>query len=198
MPKIVDHELRREEISGVVAGLIAEGGLEAATIREVARSSGYSKGVVEHYFDDKQALIRGALAWVNRRFEQRLAVATGELEGLPALYKMVEATLPLNETIRDEWKVRLVFWSMAAIDPVLRREQGRRLDAAIARYEEHLRAAVGRGEIEHISDYASAARHLLNMTTGICTAALHQKQRYSRKFLLEEIDYVIEWVARDV
>ena len=195
MPKIVDHEARREEISEIVAGLIAGGGLEAATIREIARSSGYSKGVVEHYFDDKEALISAALDWVNRRYELRLSGAIDGLAGLPALRKMIEATLPLNERVRDEWRVRLVFWSTAAIDPVLRREQSRRLDLAVERYEEHLRAAAARDEIAKIDDYSAAARHLLNLTTGICTAALHQQQRYTRKFLLEEIDKVIDRVA---
>ena len=84
---------------------------------------------------------------------------------------------------------------MAAIDPVLRREQSRRLDLAVERYEEHLRAAAARDEIAKIDDYSAAARHLLNLTTGICTAALHQQQRYTRKFLLEEIDKVIDRVA---
>ena len=192
MPKVVDHEARRHEISGIVAGLIAKGGLEAATIREIARSSGYSKGVVEHYFDNKEALISGALAWVNQGYEERLNRATRGLSGLPALRKMVEATLPLTAQIRDEWKVRLVFWAMAAIDPELRRQQAKRLDNAIDRYESLLRSASERGEISSIDDYESAARHLLNITTGICTAALHQKPRYTRDFLEREIDYVID------
>ena len=198
MPKVVDHEARRDELSAIVAGLIASGGLEAATIREIARSSGYSKGVVEHYFDDKDELISGALDWVNRCYEQRLNRATRGLAGLPALRKMVEATLPLTERVRDEWKVRLVFWAAAAIDPTLRRQQSTRLDHAIERYEAHLRSAAERGEINEIGNYPMAARHLLNITTGICTAALHQRQRYTKDFLMQEIEYVIERVATEI
>lgn len=198
MPKVVDHEARRDEISAIVAGLIADGGLEAATIREIARSSGYSKGVVEHYFDDKEALISGALSWVNRCYEERLAHATGGLTGLPALRKMIEATLPLTEQVRNEWKVRLVFWGMAAIDPTLRRQQSKRLDRAIETYEAHLRTAAEHGEISEVGNYAKAARHLLNMTTGICTAALHQRQRYTRDFLLQEIDHVIDGITTNI
>ena len=192
MPKVVDHEARRYEISGVAAGLIARGGLEAATIREIARSSGFSKGVVEHYFDNKEELISGALAWANRRYEDRVSSATVGRAGLSALRKRVEATLPLTDAMRDEWKVRLIFWGMAAIDPVLRREQARRLDRAVEHFEADLRCAADRGEIGAIEDYAGAARHLLNMTTGICTAALHQRQLYKRDFLVQEVEYLIE------
>ncbi len=198
MPKIVDHDARRNEISGVVAGLIAGGGLEAATIREVARSSGYSKGVVEHYFDDKEELISGALAWANGRYEERVARAARGLVGLPALRKRIEAMLPLTSQTRDEWKVRLVFWGMAAIDEQLRLQQSERLDQAIAQFEADLRSAAERGEIDAIEDYRGAARHLLNVTTGVCTAALHQREVYKRAFLKREIDDVIGRVARGI
>jgi AcrR family transcriptional regulator len=194
MPKVVDHEARRDEISGVVAGLIAGGGLEAATIREIARNSGYSKGVVEHYFDNKEELISAALAWANRRYEERVNKATDGLQGLPALRKRIEATLPLTEAVRDEWKVRLVFWGMAAIEPALRREQSKRLDRAVERFEQDLRVAEQNKEIRLREDSVTAARHLLNMTTGICTAALHQPAQYKREFLLQEIDLLIDQI----
>jgi AcrR family transcriptional regulator len=192
MPKVVDHEARRSEISGIVAGLIAQGGLEAATIREIARTSGYSKGVVEHYFDDKEELISAALAWVNRRYEERVNKATDGLYGVSALRKRIEATLPLTEAVRDEWKVRLVFWGMAAIEPTLRRQQSKRLDYAVQRFEQDLLAAEEHKEISLREDSASTARHLLNMTTGISTAALHQPTLYKRDFLLGEIDLLID------
>ena len=197
MPKIVDHGARRWEISEVVAGLIAGGGLEAATIREIARVSGYSKGVVEHYFENKEELISAALAWVNRCYEARVTEATEGLSGLAALRQRVQATLPLSGKIRDEWKVRLVFWSMAAIDPVLRRQQEKRLNAAVEHFRVDIEAAVASGDIAAIEDVDSTARHLLNMTTGISTAALHDVTRYKRDFLLREIDYLIDGLSSE-
>ena len=132
MPKIVDHEARRFELSAVAASLIAQGGLEAATIREIAQTSGHSKGVVEHYFENKEELISGALAWANHCYEQRVEKATAGMSGIRALRRRIEATLPLNKNTRDEWKVRLVFWSMAAVQPELRRQQERRFLKAVA------------------------------------------------------------------
>jgi len=79
MPKIVDPIARRNEISAIAAKLIAQGGLEAATIREIAHSSGYSKGVIEHYFENKEEIISGALAWANACFQQRVAKLTDGL-----------------------------------------------------------------------------------------------------------------------
>ena len=85
MPKIVDHEKRRAEIAETAANLIARGGLESATVREIANASGYSKGIVEHYFDGKSELISAALAWANEQYFERADVATKGKRGLAAL-----------------------------------------------------------------------------------------------------------------
>jgi AcrR family transcriptional regulator len=195
MPKIVDHKARRLELSEVAARLIASGGLEAATIREIAKASGYSKGVVEHYFDNKEELISGALAWANRCYEQRVEEATAGLSGLAALKNRIEATLPMDEIIRVEWRVRLVFWSMAAIYPELREQQARRLQMAVEFYDQDIVAAIAAGEVPDQDDTTAQARHLLNMTTGISTATLHNTALYDRAFLEQEIDYLLNKVS---
>ena len=48
MPKIVDHDERRERIVEIVADMLATVGAEKTTIREIARQSGYSRGFIEH------------------------------------------------------------------------------------------------------------------------------------------------------
>ncbi len=195
MPKIVDHEARRLEISAVTAALIARGGLEAATIREIAQASGYSKGVVEHYFENKEELITGALDWANRRYRRRVEKATEGLSGMASLKKRIEATLPMDKAIRDEWKVRLVFWSMAAIQVDLRKRQERRFQEAVGFFELDILLAISMGEIDDHGDSAAVARRLVNMTTGISTAALHNPSLYSKAFLLEELEYLVDRVA---
>jgi AcrR family transcriptional regulator len=192
MPKIVDHAARRAELSGIAAGLIAGGGLEAATIRKIARASGYSKGVVEHYFEDKQELISAALAHTNLCFERRVTELTLGLQGLSALRRRIEATLPMRRELRDEWRVRLVFWSMAAIDPALRRQQAQRFRKAVRFYEQDIVAAIEAGELAEQDDSTDRARHLVNMTTGISIAALHNETLYTRSYLSIEIDYLID------
>lgn len=192
MPKIVDHDARRREISGVAAALIARGGLEAATIREIAQVSGYSKGVVEHYFDNKEQLISGALDWANQRYELRVEKATAGLSGLPALRQRIQATLPMDRAVRDEWKVRLVFWSMAAIQDDLRRRQAVRFRRAVKYFETDITAATHAGEMSDAGDPANLARRLVNMTMGISIAALHNRAQYTRQFLFDESAFLID------
>ena len=197
MPKIVDHEARRNEISAIAAKLIAQGGLEAATIREIAQSSGYSKGVIEHYFINKEDIISGALEWANHCFQQRVAEMTKGLVGLPALQKRLEATLPISNAVKDEWRVRLVFWSMAAIHPDLRKQQSLRFNFAVDHFEADLIDAVQAGEINELINTSEQARHIVNMTSGISTAALHDTKLYSKTFLLAEIEHLITHLQKN-
>ena len=85
MPKIVDHDERREFIARVCAEVIAEHGLEQATLREIAARSGVSKGIVEHYFANKDDVIAAALEWVNQRYLRREQRNTAGKHGLDAL-----------------------------------------------------------------------------------------------------------------
>ncbi|MCX2979665.1 TetR family transcriptional regulator [Halieaceae bacterium IMCC14734] len=197
MPKIVDHSERRAELSAVAAQVIAARGLEAATIREIAQASGYSKGVVEHYFDDKEQLISAALDSANHRYEVRATKATAGLQGLAALRQRILATLPMTSAERDEWKVRLVFWSLAAIQPQLRQRQRRRFGRAIMSFEQDIKVAVQAGELSVGSDTQVQARRIVNMTTGISAAALHNPGFYSRALLTAEADYLITQIKRE-
>jgi AcrR family transcriptional regulator len=197
VPKIVDHSLRRAELSAVAAQVIAARGLEAATIREIAQASGYSKGVVEHYFDDKEQLIGAALDSANQRYQMRVAQATQGLQGLDALRQRILATLPMTQSERDEWKVRLVFWSLAAIQPQLRQRQRRRFSRAIASFEQDIQSAVQAGELSGGGDTEVQARRIVNMTTGISAAALHNMGLYNRALLTREADYLIKQVKSE-
>ena len=198
MPKVVDHAARRFAISGVTASLIAQGGLEAATIREIARESGYSKGVIGHYFENKDELIDGALSWANRCYERRVATATEGVSGVDALRRRIESTLPLTKAIRDEWKVRLVFWSMAAIQPDLRARQAQRFELTVEHFAQDLRTAIANREISDLQDCSTEARHLVNMIVGISTAALHNQVLYTPALLQDEIDCLLQRFSRQL
>lgn len=192
MPKTVDHQQRRAEISEIAAKLIASGGLEAATIREIARQSGYSKGIIEHFFDRKEDLISAALDWANLRYNRRAALATESLSGLAAVRARIQATLPLDEETREEWRIRLIFWSMASIDPALQDRQAQRFIAARRRFETDLRQARQLGELKAGLSIGPAAERLLYHISGVSCAALHNTSRYQPHRLRGEASFLIQ------
>lgn len=196
MPKVVDHAQRREEISAIVAVLIAEGGMEAATIREIALRSGYSKGVIEHFFAGKDELISGALDWINSGYERRVENYAAGCSGLQALRKRIEVTLPINRAIRDEWKVRMVFWGMAAVQETLRVQQAERFSRAVQSYAIDISVAIERGDVVAGMDAVQLAQRLFTSTIGISTLALYRPALYDKAFLVDEIEHLMQRLTR--
>lgn len=91
----VDPAKRRAEIVEAAVGLLAEGGVEAATMRRVATAAGATTGRVTHYFGSRIELLVAALVEVDRRRQQRVTTHDG-LEPADRLKAVLEERLPLD------------------------------------------------------------------------------------------------------
>ena len=190
MPKIVDHDERREFIARVCAEVIAEHGLEQATLREIAARSGVSKGIVEHYFANKDDVIAAALEWVNQRYLRREQRNTAGKRGLDALAARLRCALPLSPESLREWKIRLRFWSLAAFDLDVRGPQSERLAATRRCFEADLREAIELGEVQGIDPVAAADR-LIHLVAGVSCSALLDPGYYHRRYIPSVIDNAV-------
>jgi TetR/AcrR family transcriptional regulator, transcriptional repressor of bet genes len=114
MPKIVDHEQRRNEIALVACRVVAEYGFDQATIVRIARQAGYTTGMVAHYFDTKQDIIVAALRLILRRIEERLNPDSGGSE--PDLLTLLTEALPVDETRYIECAFWIAFWGQVPAD----------------------------------------------------------------------------------
>jgi TetR/AcrR family transcriptional regulator, transcriptional repressor of bet genes len=119
MPKIVDHEQRRDEIALVACQVVAQYGFEQATIARIARRAGYTTGMVAHYFDTKQDIIVAALRLILRRIEERLTPSAAERQ--PDLLALLTEALPVDETRYMECAMYIAFWGQVSADRRLKR-----------------------------------------------------------------------------
>ena len=96
MPKIIDHDQRREEIAQQVNSLISEQGIENTSIRAICRRSGFSTGVLAHYFENRESMLIYVFEWhmfrVFKRLESLENVET--IDGSALLNRAVEMLLP--------------------------------------------------------------------------------------------------------
>jgi AcrR family transcriptional regulator len=119
MPKIVDHEQRRDQIALVACRVVAENGFDQATIVRIAREAGYTTGMVAHYFDTKQDIIIAALRLILRRIEERLTKPSGDT---PAdLLTLLSEALPIDEHRYIECAFWTAFWGQVSADKRLKR-----------------------------------------------------------------------------
>lgn len=165
MPKQVDHEHRRLEIVAALWRIAGERGLEAVSLSEVATEAGISKGLVQHYFPTKDAMLRHATMALRDRVGERMP-APGDLRST------LVALLPLSPRARADALVANAFLIRARRDPQLAeifRRGHTMLRAAVA---DLVRAAQLAGDLPSALDPASAADLLLALVHGLGEAIL--------------------------
>jgi AcrR family transcriptional regulator len=110
MPKLVDHDQRREMLAITTGTLVAEQGVARATIRGVARAAGVSTGTVSHYYQDSRELLFAAYQQAFKTSGDRFAEALKANPSFDGLLKAVSSALPSSDKGLSEWKVRMAFW----------------------------------------------------------------------------------------
>jgi AcrR family transcriptional regulator len=126
MPKVVDHDQRRAELVAAAWTVIADEGIEAATIRRIAEVAGCTTGRVTHYFDAKDEILVAALRRVHYAAGARMLDHLRTKQGTDALRAVLLDALPLDNQRSLEWRVWLAFWGRASTDAALIEEQQHR------------------------------------------------------------------------
>lgn len=72
MPKKIDHKARKQEIAKATWKVIMEGGVEAASVRNIAKEANLSLGSLRHYFTTQDELLNYAMELVKSRCKDRI------------------------------------------------------------------------------------------------------------------------------
>jgi len=167
MPKLVDHARQRRELATTAAEVVAECGLEQTTLRAVAARHGCTKGMVQHYFADKNALLMAVLEQIEEVADARMPVANGQLEGLELVHARLASLLPASPAARREWQVRLAFTSASTLSKDIKSSISRRRDARQRATITGLRSAQKIGELRHRRSLLNTCRALDALVSGI-------------------------------
>jgi AcrR family transcriptional regulator len=189
MPKLVDHEERREELAAAVWRLASRDGLEAVTIRAVAAEAGWSTGALHHYFTNKEELLLFAFQTVAGRIGRRVAVAREEAsEPLELVQSLLAVGLPLDEERRAEVRVWFAFLGLALTRPVLARAQRVAYRAWRDLVASALRAAQESGEIDPAGDAEGEAAALVALADGLAVQSTFEPRALGPARQLELVD----------
>ncbi|MDR2372539.1 MAG: TetR/AcrR family transcriptional regulator [Bifidobacteriaceae bacterium] len=147
MPKHIDHEQRRRDIIDVAWGLIRTGGLEAATLRQIAAQAGFANGALKHYFSGRDDIIEGAFQRALEAIGDHVSQAVRGQGGVEALGAMMRQTLPLDDDAAAAARVLLALWDHAVANDSLRASYRRHLDAWRERLAQLIRQGRQEGAI---------------------------------------------------
>src|SRR6185312_6602127 len=132
----------RDRLLQAAAELIAECGLAAVTLAQVGERAGYSRGIANHHFGTKAALIEELISQV----EQEFVAATAPVRNLGASVDELVTTssifVGLLEDLPAIHRAFLVLWASSVADDELRA----RMATSDAAFREAVMAIVERGQ----------------------------------------------------
>jgi AcrR family transcriptional regulator len=120
VPRLVDHERRREELAAALWRLVLRDGIEAASVRRVAAEAGWSTGSLRHYFETQSDLLTFAMELVVQRVTARVEALTPDPDPRPTAARLLHEVLPLDAERHAEMQVWLAFTARSFVEPGLR------------------------------------------------------------------------------
>lgn len=133
MPKVVDHDRRRAELSEALWRVALRDGFDAVTVRSVAQEAGWSAGSLRHYFPDKAEMVLFAVDLVVGMAQERVRELHAGGEATPTaetLQEHLEQLIPLDAARRVESEVWFSLVTLARSDLRLARRR-QEVDEAI-------------------------------------------------------------------
>lgn len=162
-----DHDERRRLIVRAACLLIARHGVDGATVRAVAEQLGVATKAVTHYFRSKDELLAMALGHI---VDQQLRLserAAGRFDSIDSLKRMLTSALPLNEPVRNGWRIWVAFAGRAVGDRSMQRIHHDRYEQLRGMVLRWLRQLAGNGVIAADRATAANADGLLALVDGI-------------------------------
>lgn len=195
MPKIVDHEKRRQEVLAATWRVIDRVGLDEATTRRIAQEAGYSNGVLAHYFIDKDDILVSALKLAHAHVRARIVTVTQGRTGLAALRAVIEEALPLDAERLLEARIEFSFLGRALNAPKLRAVH----EDELALFRGHLkglvRAARAAEEITTSRTDDDVVGEILVLIDGLSIQALLAPGRITSHMQLRMLDALLSEVG---
>jgi AcrR family transcriptional regulator len=192
LPKIVDHEARRQDFIEAAYATIVERGLGNTTVRGVAKKAGYTTGALVHYFKDKDELIRAVLNHFGDEMRQRMEHTHDERRGRLALRETLIEALPTDKRTGASWRVWLALWYHSEANADMRDEQRRRYREWFGRVREMLEESSAMGELPGDLDIGEEARSIVALVDGLGVQYLMSSGRLPGKRLVGAVDRYLE------
>jgi len=110
MPKIVDHNKRKEEIAKATWRVISREGMRKATVRNIANEAGISLGALRYYFSTQEELLIFAMKLVHEQVKERMEkIFASPMNPKEKLTALMLELIPYNDVTRIEMEVWLEF-----------------------------------------------------------------------------------------
>ncbi|PCQ36154.1 transcriptional regulator BetI [Providencia rettgeri] len=126
MPKIGMQSIRKQQLIQATLDVINEVGMQEASFVLIARKAGVSRGIISHYFRDKNGLLEATMRHIQYQLGFAVAMRLRMLTGAEAklrIQAIVEGNFDPTQTSEAAMKTWLAFWASSMHQPNLNRLQ---------------------------------------------------------------------------
>ena len=193
MPKLVDHNARREEIARATWTVIQKYGIDGVRLRDIADQVGFTTGVFSHYFRDKSSLLRYAFNLSFERINENLASSNKSVSsGLKQFRDALVALVPDNRNPASVAFISMCFGIRNLNDPLLMADYKKKRKQYSQLLKSYLSDAAAQHEIRIGQITGDALDLSFAVLDGVCIAALQNPSSYPRKRAIKIIDTMID------
>ena len=194
MPRLADHDQRRREAIEALWRVIATQGIDKASVRHVAAETGWSRGIIDYYFDSMQELLvcglRTACA-VDIEAQQSLNAGSG----WETLRAALMARMPISDEQQLHARVWLAYLGRAMSDAQIAREYAECQRLRGCMWAELLGEMVTRGELPPTTDVAREAALIMAFELSANANALLNPTRTSTESIARLLDEFVAVLA---
>jgi AcrR family transcriptional regulator len=186
------RQLTRDHLLAAAAQVFAERGFHGATLDEVARVAGFSKGAVYSNFESKDDLF---LALFKAGYEHEMArlVATLEASDVPPADRLSDFVSLIQDESHEAPTsplLQMEFWLYAARNPEARARLAAIDDEAVAASANLLRSLREEEGLEPLEDPERVARVIEVLFRGISLLRIMQPEVVDDRLLKVAIEFV--------
>lgn len=166
-PRRLPPEVRRRMLLDAARTVIAERGLHATTVRDIAAAGEVAVGTVTYHFSGIAEVLAGVLESEMETFSAPVMAAAGDAPtGADALRVLTDGLLASGERAVEHWKLWLDFWALAAHYPQYAAWQARVYRDLHELVETILRRGATDGTLQ-VDDPAVSAVELVALLDGL-------------------------------
>ncbi|MEK3937024.1 TetR family transcriptional regulator C-terminal domain-containing protein [Sporosarcina sp. FSL W7-1349] len=194
MPKIVDHEKRREQIAEAMWRVILDKGMEGATVRNIAEEAGLSLGALRHYFSNQDDLLVYAMTLVQERATARIgSVVTRDLQPKEMVIAVLLEIVPVNAETRAEMEVWFAFMAHVRHRKDTLAIPEDMILEGVQKLVGHLAAS---GVLKEGLDFELEVERLYSLIDGIAIHAFFEPKRLKSEQVIATIRYHIDSICQ--
>ncbi|WP_062107201.1 TetR/AcrR family transcriptional regulator [Bacillus niameyensis] len=193
MPKIVDHEKRKQNIAEATWRVILEQGMEGATVRNIAKKAGLSLGALRYYFSTQDELFVYAMKLVKENATARInEIALSDVPPYEKVFNILLEIVPINKETMAEMEVwfAYVFYTRHKEDvfDAKKNELFRGMEKLIEYLDQH---QILRPSLDKVLE----AERLYALIDGLALHALLEPQRMSKERIVNLIEYHLKMIC---